>query len=110
MRWAEAVRGRDAVFGRAGGIMPPGEWGAVSKSADILIARSPRTGLVRPLEFEAWLDACPQKAQPGTPLWIGISTQIDEGVRRQIGALTHVAAQPLCVDGQQLESHVQIAC
>jgi hypothetical protein len=110
MRWAEAVRERDAVFGRPVVIMPQANWAAVSKSADILIALNPRNGPVRPLEFEAWLDACPQKAQPGTPLWIGISTQTDEAVRRQIGALTHVAAQPLCVDGQQLESHVQIAC
>lgn len=110
MRWAEAVRERDAVFGRPVVIMPQANWGAVSKSADILIARNPRNGPMRPLEFEAWLDACPMKAQPGTPLWIGISTQTDEVVRRQIGALTHVAAQPLCVDGQQLESHVQIAC
>ena len=65
---------------------------------------------MRPLEFAAWLEACPQKAQPGTPLWIGISTQTDEAVRRQIGALTHVATPPLNVDPQQLESHVQVAC
>jgi hypothetical protein len=43
-------------------------------------------------------------------LWIGISTQTDEAVRRQIGALTHVSTPPLNVDPQQLESHVQVAC
>ena len=46
----------------------------------------------------------------GRRLWIGISTQTDEAVRRQIGALTHVSTPPLNVDPQQLESHVQVAC
>lgn len=110
MRWAEAVRDRDAVFGRPVVIMPQSNWAAVNRAADILIARQPRSGPVRSLEFAAWLEACPQKAQPGTPLWIGISTQTDETVRRQIGALTHVATPPLSVDPQQLESHVKVAC
>jgi hypothetical protein len=110
MRWAEAVRERDAVFGRPVVIMPVANWAAVNKSADILIARQPRTGPVRPLEFAAWLEACPQKAQPGTPLWIGVSTQTDETVRRQISALTHVNTPPLNVDPVQLESHVKVAC
>lgn len=110
MRWAEAVREHDAVFGRPVVIMPVANWAAVNKAADILIARQSRNGPVRPLEFAAWLEACPQKAQPGTPLWIGISTQTDEAVRRQIGALTHVSTPPLSVDPQQLESHVQVAC
>ncbi len=110
MRWAELVRERDTVFGRPVVITPQSNWGAVSKAADILIARHPRNGPLRPLEFEAWLEACPQKAQPGTPLWIGISTQADEAVQRQVSALTHVAAPPQCVDPQQLESSVQYAC
>jgi hypothetical protein len=110
MRWAEAVRERDAVFGRPVVILPQANWAAVNRAADILVARNPRSGPVRPLEFEAWLEGCPQKAQPGTPLWVGISTQTDEAVRRQVGALTHVATPPLNVDPQQLESHVQMAC
>jgi hypothetical protein len=110
MRWAEAVRERDAVFGRPVVIMPVANWAAVNKSADILIARQPRTGPVRPLEFAAWLEVCSQKAQPGTPLWIGVSTQTDETVRRQIGALTHANTPSLNVDPLQLESHLKIAC
>ena len=110
MRWSEAVRERDSVFGRPITVMPKANWGAVNKAADILIARNPRSGPVRPLEFEAWLDACPQKAPPGTPLWIGISTQTDETVRQQVGSLTHVTMPALNVDPQQLESHVQLAC
>ena len=110
MRWAEAVREHDAVFGRPVVILPQANWAAVNKAADILIARNPRNGPVRPLEFEAWLEGCPPKAQPGTPLWVGISTQTDEAVRRQVTMLTRVATPPLNVDPQQLESHVEMAC
>lgn len=110
MRWADEVRERDAIFGRPVVIMPVANWAAVNKAADILIARHPRSGPVRPLEFAAWLEACPQKVRLGTPLWIGISTQTDETVRRQISALSHISTPPLNVDPQQLESHVQVAC
>lgn len=110
MRWAEAVRERDAVFGRPVIIMPVSNWAAVNKAADILIARNPRSGPVRPLEYLAWMETCPKKAQPGTPLWVAISTQTDAAIQRQIGALTRISVPSLTVDSQQLESHVQIAC
>jgi hypothetical protein len=110
MRWAEAVRERDAVFGRPVLIMPVSNWAAINKAADILVARNPRSGPVRPLEYLAWIETCPKKAQPGTPLWIAISTQTDEAIQRQISALSRVSVTSLVVDSRQLESHVQIAC
>jgi hypothetical protein len=110
MRWAEAVRERDAVFGRPVIIMPVSNWAAVNKAADILVARHPRTGPVRPLEYLAWIETCPKKAQPGTPLWVAISTQTDEAMQKQIAALSRVSLPSLTIDSQQLESHVQIAC
>ncbi len=109
MRWSEAVRERDNVFGRPIVIMPRSNWTAVNKAGDILIASNSRSGPLGLLEFETWLETCSRKAQPGTPLWVGISTQTDESVRRQVGVLTHMTMPALNVEPQQMESHVQAA-
>ena len=110
MRWAELVREHDAVFGRPVLIAPQSNWSAANKAADILVARYPRMGTVSLPEFHSWLDACPGKAQPGTPLWVCLATQSDDDLRRQVPALTHGAAPWAGVDGPLLESLVQIAC
>ena len=109
-RWAELVRERDAVFGRPIVIAPGANCVTTSRSADILIARHPRIGLLTPTEYASWLEAYPQRARPGTPLWVNLPTQADEALRRQICAFTHVAASPGGVDTRQLETSVQIAC
>jgi hypothetical protein len=109
MRWAELVRERDAVFGRPVVITPRPNWATTDKAADILIAKHPRTGLMSHDDLHSWLEVCPQKARPGTPLWVSVATQSDDGIRRQVGALTRSAAPPMCVDAHQLESTVQIA-
>jgi hypothetical protein len=110
MRWAELVRERDAVFGRPIVIMPESNWSAVNKSADILVAKKARIGMIAPADFDYWLDGCPAKAQPGTPIWVTIATQFDGEIREQVNALKHAAAPAIPVDGQQLETFVRIAC
>ncbi len=109
MRWAELVREHDTVFGRPVIITPETNWAAINRAADILVVRHPCAGLLNASEFDSWLAHCPQRARPGTPLWIGIATQFDEAVRTQVSALTGVAAPPLAIDDQQIESLVRIA-
>lgn len=110
MRWAELVRDRDAVFGRPVIITPQSNWSAVNRSADILVAQNARTERLTRQEFEWWFGACPRLAQPGTPLWVWLPTEMDESVRRQVGALTRTAAPPLGLDIEQLNAFVEIAC
>jgi hypothetical protein len=110
IRWAEAVREHDEEFGRPIVITPELNWAGSSKAADILIAEHPRIGLMSQNDLHWWLESCPKKARPGTPLWMGVATQSNEGVRRQVSALTHTNAAPQCIDTRQLESVVQRAC
>src|SRR5262249_1217130 len=84
MRWAELVRERDAVFGRSVIVEPAANWAAVNKAADVLIARNRRIGMLSGSDYEAWLEDCPQKAEPGTPLWASFPTHIDVAVRQQV--------------------------
>ncbi len=110
MRWAELVREKDAVFGRPLVATPQTNWASLSDAADVLIAQNPRIGLLSPTEIQSWFASCPQKAKPGTPLWIRLSTQSNEDVRQQVHALTHAGGPFPSVDVQRLESSVQVAC
>lgn len=109
-RWAELVRERDAVFGRPVVFAPRANWAAVSKPADILIASPLRGKPLTAAAFKSWLESCPPRAQPGTPLWVALSTQYDEAFRRQVGALAAGAASSLEVDASTLDTYARIAC
>ncbi|HVT26661.1 MAG TPA: hypothetical protein VHE81_01460, partial [Lacipirellulaceae bacterium] len=109
-RWAELVREKDAIFGRPVVIAPQSRWATISDTADILVARHPRSGLLSPTEFQTWFTACAQKSKPGTPLWVSLTTQCDDSTRRQLNALTHVACPYPCVDARRLETSALVAC
>ncbi|HEX5472740.1 MAG TPA: hypothetical protein VFW73_12690 [Lacipirellulaceae bacterium] len=110
MRWAELVRERDDVFGRPVLTIPQSNWPRLAEASDILVARHPRIGLLSPTQIQSWFANCPQRAKPGTPLWIFLSTQGDEAARGQISAITHQGTGFPCIDDNQLESDVQVAC
>ena len=57
LRWADAIRERDAVYGRPIMVAPDSGWGPASKVGDILLARHPRVSRLNDKEYEAWLAA-----------------------------------------------------
>jgi hypothetical protein len=107
--WAELVRERDAVSARPI-IMTPTDWNAASKTADILLARRSRLGMISAADYDRWLVGRSLLARPGTPIWSSIPTQFDQAVGRQIAALSGVATAPPNIDAVQIESLVQTAC
>jgi hypothetical protein len=108
-RWAELIRERDAVYGRPILIRPEANWSAVSKAADVLVARHPRICTLPASDYAEWLASRPRLARPGTPLWCELPTQFGEAVRVQANSLMHAAAPALIVDATQLESLVRAA-
>jgi hypothetical protein len=110
MRWAELVRERDSVFGRPLVFEPRTNWAAVSKASDIVIAQHARISALSGFEFKAWLTSCPARTQPGTPLWVALTTQCGDAVCRQVRALGSGASTTAEIDESKLETLVQIAC
>ena len=109
LRWAELIRERDAVFGRPIIMAPVANWSSASKVADILIARTPRIGLIEGPEFESWLASRRRLARPGMPLWVQFNTQFSEATHAQANALTHAAAPSPTVEAEQLEPLLRTA-
>ncbi|HEX3599395.1 MAG TPA: hypothetical protein VHU84_04595, partial [Lacipirellulaceae bacterium] len=108
-RWADAIRDRDAVYGRPIVGSPDSNWGRSSKSIDVLLARNSRISRFSERDCEAWLDSRPQFARPGTPIWMSLSSQFSEPIRIQSNALTHASGPAPAVDPEQLETLLQAA-
>jgi hypothetical protein len=109
LRWADAIRERDAVYGRPILVSPDSSWGLAGKVGDILLARHPRIGRLKSTEYETWLAGRPRLARPGTPVWASFNTQFGGAVRHQSNALTRAAEPAPTVDAEPLESLLQTA-
>ncbi|MCI0492759.1 MAG: hypothetical protein L0Z07_07465, partial [Planctomycetes bacterium] len=108
-RWAELVREYDAANSRPVLIAPQAEWNAISKTADALLADQPLCLRMSGIEFDEWLAERRRLAQPGTPFWAAIPTQLGKTASAQAAALLGEPRLQPIADEQRVDSLVQIA-
>lgn len=109
LRWVNAIRERDVVYGRPIMVSPRTTWRYAGKAGDILLAEHPRLTRLNESEIESWLAEQPRSMRPGTPIWVSVPTQLGEIAQAQLSALGHDAAPGASLDSDTLEAALRVA-
>jgi len=109
-RWGDLIRRHDVVAGRPVMVGAACDWARASQTAEILLAKNPRSGVLSAQDYEQWLDTGPRRTGAGTVWWLAVPTQFGERVSQQLAALLGAEVPPLEIDGNQLDALVRAAC
>jgi hypothetical protein len=109
-RWAEAVRAADSRQRRPLICSARNELRGYSRQVDLLlIDRRPLGTSMELADYASWVRRQPLLARPGTPVWTTVQTQPNEGLRRQLAALSPGRPLPGTAAGEQIRLLVYTA-